>query len=250
MAAGPVAEVAVEVFSPLWWFTSGTSLALAVLSLLGIRFLTAHQRTLYAKGLGWGLILWMVLPPVANAFAGHWHVSYGLPLQWCDFTGGLAGLALITRRQLLYEISLFWGLTGAAAALVTPTLTQGTDWFFLAEFFISHAMLISAPVFLTLYASMRPRRWSWLGSVGWLNVVGLGVLVLDYLIDANYMFLISAPPRDIAVYRIQWPGYLIGFDAACVVAFALIYLPFRYVGRHQGRDTRWTAGEIPPRAIP
>lgn len=218
-----------ETFGSFWWQTSGTTVAFTAGMLLALRFLRQEQRALYARALGWTLVLWMGLPPTAHALTGHWHLSYSLPLQWCDFTGGIAGLALLTRRQFFYEVSLFWGISGAGSALLTPQFTQGTDWFYLMEFFISHCILLSAPLFLSFYESMRPRAWSWLGSLGWLNAVSLVVGAFDLLSDTNYMFLLRAPDADVPLYKIAWPYYLIGFEAACLITFALIYLPFRVI---------------------
>ncbi len=227
----------VETFTALWWETSGLTVAITAVMLVVVRRLRPHQRTLYARGLGWVLLSWMVLPPLAHALIGHWNLSSGLPLQWCDFTGGIAGLAVLTRRQPFYEVSLFWGIAGAGSALLTPTFTQGTDWFFLMEFYISHSILLTAPFFLSIYADMRPRAWSWLASLGWLNAVALVMLLFDYLIDANYMFLLQPPAADLAVYRIGWPYYLVGFEVGCLVAFALIYAPFRLVGAATRADS-------------
>ena len=216
-----------ETFSAPWWQTSGATIAFTVVMLFAIRFLRQEQRALYARGLGWILLLWMFLPPTAHALTGHWHVTYSLPLQWCDFTGGIAGLALLTRRQLFYEVSLFWGIAGAGSALLTPQFTQGTDWFYLTEFFVSHCILLTAPFFLSIYEHMRPRAGSWLGSLGWLNVAALAVGAFDLVVDTNYMFLLRAPDADVPLYKIDWPYYLIGFEVACLFTFALIYVLFR-----------------------
>ncbi|HSB22588.1 MAG TPA: YwaF family protein, partial [Burkholderiaceae bacterium] len=170
-----------ETFSSFWWQTSGTTVAFTVAMLFALRFLRQEQRALYARALGWTLVLWVVFPPTVHALTGHWQLSYSLPLQWCDFTGGIAGLALLTRRQFFYEVSLFWGVAGAGSALLTPQFTQGTEWFYLMEFFVSHCILLSAPFFLSIYGNMRPRTWSWLGSLGWLNAVSLVVGAFDLL---------------------------------------------------------------------
>jgi uncharacterized membrane protein YwaF len=74
---------------------------------------------------------------------------------------------------------------------------------------------------------MRPRAWSWLGSLGWLNVAALLVGAFDLVVNTNYMFLLRAPNADIPLYKIDWPYYLIGFEVACLLTFALIYLLFR-----------------------
>jgi hypothetical integral membrane protein (TIGR02206 family) len=234
----------VETFSPLWWQTSGVTIAFTILMLIGIRFLKPELRAIYATLLGWLLVAWMVVPPLAHALAGLWNVSYGLPLQWCDFTGGIAGLAILTRRQLFFEVSLFWGIAGAASALLTPQFTQGTSWFYLMEFYISHSILLTAPFFLSIYENMRPRTWSWLGALAWLNAVSLPIGAFDYAVDANYMFLFRAPDADNPLYKIEWPYYLIGFEAACLVVFALIYLPFWYVKREASRAEPWTGSGI------
>lgn len=220
-----------DTFSPMWWQTSGISIVLTVLVLIAIGFLKPAQRAASTKVLGWILVSWMIVPPFAHAFAGYWRVEYGLPLQWCDFTGGVAGWALLTRRQALYEIALYWGITGAATALLTPQFTQGTTWFFITEFFVSHSILLTAPFFLSVYENMRPRPWSWLRALGWLNAAALAVGAFDYLVDANYMFLFVAPAGGNPLFQLQWPYYLIGFEIGCLLLFVLIYLPFRLTSR-------------------
>jgi hypothetical integral membrane protein (TIGR02206 family) len=223
-----------ETFSSLWWKTSGATIAFTVLMLFALRFLTREQRAIYARGLGWVMLLWMALPPMLHVLIGYWRLGYGLPLQWCDYTGGVAGLALLTRRQLFYELSLFWGITGATTAMATPQFTQGTSWPFLAEFFVSHSILMTAPFFLSVYENMRPRAWSWLGSLGLLNVAALVVGAFDYLADANYMFLFTAPnAANVPLFHIKWPYYLIGFEIGCLAVFALIYLPFWFMRREE-----------------
>jgi hypothetical integral membrane protein (TIGR02206 family) len=227
----------IETFSSPWWQTSGATIVFTVAMLFALRLLRPDQRAAYARALGWLLLLWMTFPPITHALAGRWHVDYSLPLQWCDLTGGIAGLALLTRRQLLYEVSLFWGITGAGSALLTPQFTQGTDWFYLVEFFVSHCILLTAPFYLSIYGGMRPRTWSWVGAAGWLNAAALVVGAFDVLTDTNYMFLLHAPNADLPLYKIDWPYYLIGFELACLVAFVLIYLPFRLI-----RPGLWWAG--------
>lgn len=225
---GPV----IPTFEPLslpWWQTSGATIAFTAIMLVAVRGLRTEQRARYARGLGWLMLVWVVLPPLVQMLAGHWHARDNLPLHWCDFTGGIAGLALLRRRQLLYEFSLFWGLTGAGSALLTPQFTQGPEWYYLAEFFISHWMLLTAPLLLSIYEDMRPRTWSWLGALGWLNAAALPVGAFDLMTDANYMFLLRAPTADLPIYKFGWPYYLIGFELACLATFALIYLPFRLV---------------------
>jgi hypothetical integral membrane protein (TIGR02206 family) len=228
-ALAPIVVPTFEPFSLPWLQTSGTAVLLAALMLIAVRFLGTEQRALYARSLGWLMLAWVVLPPLVTMIAGQFHARYNLPLHWCDLTGGIAGLALLNRRQLFYEVSLFWGLTGAGSALLTPQFTQGTDWYYLAEFFTSHCLLLAAPLFLSIYENMRPRTGSWLGALAWLNALALPVAAFDLLTDANYMFLLRAPTADLPIYKFGWPYYLVGFEIACLVMFALIYLPFRFV---------------------
>lgn len=244
MHTGPVTPT-FEVFSLPWWQTSGATVAFTALMLAAASLLRQEQRALYARVLGWLMLVWVVLPPLAHMVVGQWHPRFNLPLHWCDLTGGLAGLAMLKRRQLLYEFSLFWGLTGAGSALLTPQFTQGTEWYYLAEFFISHCMLLTAPLFLSIYANMRPRAWSWLGALVWLNATALPVGAFDLIADANYMFLLRAPTADLPIYKFGWPYHLLVFEIACLVAFALIYLPFRLM-----RPAPVGAGGAAARALP
>jgi hypothetical integral membrane protein (TIGR02206 family) len=222
----PMMEYTVKTFSPMWWQTSGMTIIVTVLILIGLRFLNQKQQDLYAKGLGWLLVLWTIIPPIAHVLMGQWHIRYGLPLQMCDSTGFIAGIAVLTRKQLLYEITLCWALTGATMALLTPQFTQGISWVFLTEFFVSHSILVTAPFFLSIYGGMRPRSWAWLRSFGWLNVLAFFVGIFNYMVNANYMFLCKAPTAKNPLIQGAWPTYLIGFEIACLLLFLLIYAPF------------------------
>src|SRR5438132_1506150 len=67
-----------------------------------------------------------------------------LPMHLCDWTGIAAIIALIWRRQLAFEMTYFWGVSGTLQAILTPDLPYDFPDLRFFTFFISHGGVIVA----------------------------------------------------------------------------------------------------------
>ena len=70
-----------------------------VISILGVEIIDDIYRVFDSKG---------------------WFASSDLPLHMCGFSVFTTSWALLTKDQLIFELSYFWGLGGAIQAILTP----------------------------------------------------------------------------------------------------------------------------------
>ena len=77
-----------------------------------------------------------------------WPASYALPFQLCDVAAVISAAALWSRRQLLVELTYFWGLAGTANGLITPDVSDHFPSFGFVQYFIAHGTIVAAALFL------------------------------------------------------------------------------------------------------
>ena len=146
----------------------------------------------------------------------------------CTMSGILSGLVLFWRRQLAYEILLYWGISGGLQSILTPEIIHGEGDILLLEFYIVHGGLILSALYLTIILGMRPRKNSWLIVFFITQLFIILIFTFNYLFEANYWYLNKKPFADNPIIMGDWPWYILGMDLAAFVHFFLIYLPFKF----------------------
>jgi len=211
-------------------------IALLTLALLPLRSASplTRRRARYAIA----IILWL------NEIGYHiWHLAWGLwtvqtmiPLQVCSVMVWLGGWGLITKNETMYEFMYFLGIGGALQALLTPDVgIYGFPHYRYFQTFISHGLIITSAVFLTVVEGMRPTWRSIVRVFVGTNLYMLLVYLIDVQIGANYLFLVSKPPTASVLDMLPpWPYYLLYMEAMGVVTFLLLYLPFAFRPQAKG----------------
>jgi len=136
--------------------------------------------------------------------------SQPLPLQLCDVAIFVAAAALWTRRQLLVEITYFWGLAGTLQALLTPDLAQHFPSYPYVQYYLAHGGVVAAALVLVAGMRLHPRPWAVaqvaLVTVAYTAFVGL----VDAVTGADYMYLRSKPSSPTLLDDLgPWPVYLL-----------------------------------------
>ncbi len=146
-----------------------------------------------------------------------------MPLQLCDAAVLLACIALITRQQLAYELTFFWGLAGSLLAMVTPELAAPFPHARFLAYFALHAGVVVAAVVLTWGLGMRPARGAVLRGLLWTNLYALFVGVVNWRLGTNYLYLCRKPstPTLLDLFG-PWPWYLLVGEALALVLFFLL----------------------------
>jgi hypothetical integral membrane protein (TIGR02206 family) len=185
---------------------------------------------------------------ISRAMVGKFDPADALPMQLCDWAMFSVVAALATRRQWLYELGYFWGLSGTFQAILTPNLQEGFPSLRFISFFIDHSGIVVGVLFLTAVEGMRP-RWASIGRVVlWSQVYLVAALTANALTGADYGFLAHPPPvksllSDLSsnhwLYVLEIDLLALGFYLALYVPFFVWDLIRPTPPARDGRGSRW-----------
>lgn len=162
-----------------------------------------------------------------EALNGIWDVRNSLPLHLCSISQILCIVMLATRKYGIYEITYFWGLGGATQALLTPDLAFSYPHLVFFLFTGSHALIVTACLWMTLVEGYRPQFKSLFKAFASLNLYMLFVAVINTVLGSNYLYICQKPGSpSILDYLGPWPWYLLTLEAVAFAVFLLFYLPF------------------------
>jgi hypothetical integral membrane protein (TIGR02206 family) len=163
---------------------------------------------------------------------GQWTLRTMLPLHLCSFLVYLTPVMLLSGHPWVYEFCYFLGVGAASQALLTPD--AGRYGFPHVRFFtamISHSLLLTAPLYMTLVEGYAP-TWASLGRV---LVEALAfaavVFVVNRRLGSNYMYLARPPDTPSLIDRLgPWPWYIPWLVVIGLSTMLLLYLPFVLFG--------------------
>lgn len=230
---------------PFVLFGAAHSIALGIILLLNLSFLFLRSEkraawrkpvrvtmavVLIANELGWHL--W-------NFLNGQWTVQTMLPLHLCSVFVFLSAWMLLTRNYSIYEFAYFLGIGGALQALLTPDAgIYGFPHYRFLQTMISHGLIVSASVYMTLVEGFRPSGRSLLKVLVWGNVYMVSVLIINQLLGSNYMYLAHKPATASALDLLgPWPIYLVWLEVIALGVFSAFYLPFAWIDRRKKRSS-------------
>lgn len=165
-----------------------------------------------------------------------------LPLNLCSILIWLSGLMLLTRDRRIYEFAYFLGIGGAVQYLATPDLgSYGFPHFRFFQAYLSHGLLLTAPVFMTVVEGLRPTWRSLLRVVIGANIYMIPIFFLNRAIGSNFLML-NAKPGTGSLLDIlpAWPAYIPYMELIGLGTCLLLYLPFLVA------DSRAERGGIAP----
>lgn len=152
----------------------------------------------------------------------------GLPLELCDISLWLTIYSLLKLNRRGFELAYYWGLGGAAMALLTPDLLAPLSSPSSINFFVRHCGLIIGLLWLLWSSSLRPRPRSWRFAFLALNLYAMAVGVLNFLFGTNYLYLRNKPASASLLDRMgAWPIYILSGDVLALILFLLMSIPFR-----------------------
>jgi hypothetical integral membrane protein (TIGR02206 family) len=204
----------------------------AAIAALLVAWARGHRDSPATRYPAWFLAAVLLVSQAAEPFVRHsmgtldW--QRGLPLELCDLASFACVAALVTRRQFLFEMAYFWGLSGTLQALLTPALKAAFPQPEYFRFFAMHGAIVIAVLYLAPGLGMRPRRgavWRVFGvTAAYAALVGL----IDWVLGANYFFLCHKPEGSLLEWFGPWPLYILGGAVVAVAIFLLLDLPYRF----------------------
>jgi hypothetical integral membrane protein (TIGR02206 family) len=185
---------------------------------------------------------WFVWQAAHHVFT----IQNDLPLHLCDVAAYISAIALWTRKPLLVELTYFWGIAGTANGVITPDIGNQFPSYLFFQYFIQHAAIPAAGLFLVVGLRIYPRPWAVPRVIGF----SLALLVFDAFANlvtgGNYLFLRAVPPGSNLLSVLgPWPWYIFWGAIVAVVIFVVLDAPFRIGALARGRSK---ISPYPPRA--
>lgn len=159
---------------------------------------------------------------------GEWTIRYSLPFHLSSISTMLSAALLLTKSFQLFEFTYFAGIGSALQAMITPDLSAYTfPHFRYVHFFISHGGIAVANLFFVFVEKYRPTIKSVWKAFLYLNLYTFFVLLLNYFLKGNYMYISEKPVNpSLLDYLGPWPYYLIPLECITLITFLFLYLPF------------------------
>jgi len=169
-----------------------------------------------------------------------WSAAYTLPLQLCSVSLLVCIVMLYSKSYVLYEVAFFAGIGGAFQAMLTPELFYPFPHFRFLHFFVAHACIIWACLYMTWVEMYRPTLRSVWKTMGFLNLLLVVALLVNHWTGGNYLFVSRKPDNPSLIdYLGAYPLYILSLEGVALVMFLLLYLPFA-VSKRKGTASRST----------
>lgn len=163
---------------------------------------------------------------------GGYDLKTDLPLYLCSLIALLIPIFTHYRSFWMYEILLFWIVAGTLQGVVTPDISEGFPAFDYLRYWVVHLGLLTIIFYATFVFGVRPKFKSIFKSFLALQVYVVLMVLVNYLLDANYFYLNEKPKSaSILDYFGEWPFYIIVAQLILIPYFLIIYLPFHLTKR-------------------
>jgi hypothetical integral membrane protein (TIGR02206 family) len=163
-----------------------------------------------------------------NIVIGTWTPQTMLPLHLCSVLVWTGVYMLLTGNYRVYEYAYLLGCAGALQALLTPDAGQyGFPHFRFFQTMLSHGLLLSIPLYMTVVEGMRPTWRSVVRVMTGANIYMIFVGLVNWLIGSNFLF-IAHKPETASILDVlpPWPWYILIIELLGVSFALLFYAPF------------------------
>lgn len=163
-----------------------------------------------------------------NWISDRWTFQTMLPLHLCSVLVWVGAWMLVTKSYKIYEFMYFMGIAGAIQALATPDLGNfGFPHFRFFQTFLSHGLIVTAAVYMTVVEGLRPTWKSMIRVFVWMNLYALAVYFINDYLGSNYLMINQKPELPSLLDLLpEWPIYILYMEAIGIISMLLLYLPF------------------------
>ena len=205
-------------------------LILVGLNLFLFRFKESDEKAKRTVRWSLALILWgnEIAWHSWNYAVGKWTIQTMLPLHLCSLLVWTGAFMLVSKNYRIYEFMYLMGIGGAIQALATPDLgIYGYPHFRFFQTFISHGLIVTSAIYMTVVEGYRPTWGSLLRVAIWMNVYVIVVFFINNAIGSNYLMINRKPDTASLLDLLPgWPLYVMYMEAIGIVTCLILYLPF------------------------
>lgn len=180
-------------------------------------------------GLSMALVIWgiMFAGSIMKMRDGTYTVQEDLPLFMCRLVAWLLPVAIYFMSRKWLKVLYFFVLAGTLQAVITPDLTFGFPSYEYIRYFILHAGLISATIYMVAVFELRITWKDLWRSFLYAQPYLLILTAINKLLGSNYGYTMHKPETgSVLDFFGPWPWYILGGELLMLVSFLILITPF------------------------
>ncbi len=181
------------------------------------------------------LILHELIKPFYRYYLFGHELLLVFPIHICHLAAISMGLFLILKKEFLFEIAYFWGLSGNLLAMVTPDMKYGFPNLEFTMFYFGHGLLLLSILFACVCLKTN-LRWSSIVRVFIATILilpamyGLNIALENYQPNVNYWYLMITPGPDTILSLFPEPPWHIPYVAVtALLIFIVSFIPYKWL---------------------
>jgi hypothetical integral membrane protein (TIGR02206 family) len=181
------------------------------------------------------LILHELIKPFYRYYLFDHELLLVFPIHICHLAAISMGLFLILKKEFLFEIAYFWGLSGNLLAMVTPDMKYGFPNLEFTMFYFGHGLLLLSILFACVCLRTN-LRWSSILRVFIATILilpamyGLNIALESYQPNVNYWYLMITPGPDTILSLFPEPPWHIPYVAVtALLIFIISFIPYKWL---------------------
>ena len=193
----------------------------------------------FKKSVSMVLAILLILHELIKPFYRYYLFGHELllvfPIHICHLAAISMGLFLILKKEFLFEIAYFWGLSGNLLAMVTPDMKYGFPNLEFTMFYFGHGLLLLSILFACVCLKTN-LRWSSIVRVFIATILilpamyGLNIALESYQPDVNYWYLMITPGPDTILSLFPEPPWHIPYVAVtALLIFIVSFIPYKWL---------------------
>lgn len=161
-------------------------------------------------------VVWILLESVAGTFKVQEH----LPFHLCRIVALTLPVTLWLKKDWMFQISFFWGLSATLLATVTPHIEANFPHFYFWRYMVAHPGIVITTVYAAAALGYAPTKKGLWNAFVALNVLLVFTAFINYWLNANYFWICAKPPAQTLLSHLgPWPWYLIWAEGIALFNF-------------------------------
>lgn len=160
----------------------------------------------------------------------------GLPFDLCSWAAIASILAMLTRRQSVFELAYFWAMAGTVQGALTPNVPYDFPEIRFVIFSVFHGSIIASVLFMALAMKMRPTARAIPRAYAWTLFYAMSAGAVDWALQVNYGFLRAKPTQESLFDLLPgWPYYIPVMAVLALLSLFVCYAPYYVLDRMAAR---------------
>lgn len=191
------------------------------------RRLGSRGRTIWRRSVAVLLMADELFKLIPMLITGRFLPDY-LPFHLCSVNLFLIAWHAWKPNRMLDNFLYTVCIPGALAALLFPSWTElpAANYMVIHSFTV-HILLVMYPIVLSVGGDISPRLKELPKSLLLLVALGCGALLINLLLDTNFMFLMEAEEGNpLKIFETLWGNHLLGLPVIIAAVIVVMHLPW------------------------